>query len=174
MFANTLIKKPDKINKYFTNGNQLYLYGDNEICMLSLNSSKPVAYQMILNEVQKYNTSVIKIDVDTLKDLVKRTKAFKKAEDIFQSNSMPSIHMEVTNENLTLRTSVSEESVTVTNDDDFDIQIKVNVIASFFNAITNASFLRDAKTVELHVGKNMRLAYAVCGTTKVVGALWAC
>lgn len=165
--AKLLQKISNDIEEYCVENNRLYLKNSDEWCMISA-SSKPIPkYEILFTEVQKLNNSVIRIDSDVFLGFCEKLITLKKAEEYSVLNANHSVRLEITKGVLKGITEVGNTQIQISNT---DLNYNCAVVTDFIKAITNKQFAKE-DLIELHIGKDMRLLLAVCGTTRIMGVL---
>ena len=162
-----LQKISDDIDEYCVENNRLYLKNSDEWCMVSASSKTIPKYGVIFTELQKTNTSVIRIDSNLFLTFCDKLLNLKKAEEYANLGSNHSVRLEFKEGVLRGVTEVGSTQIQIENKDQNFICL---VVTDFIKAASHRQFLKENE-IELHIGKDMRLMMAICGTTKVMGTI---
>jgi len=162
-----LQKVSNDIDEYCVENNRLYFKNVNEWCMIAASSKAIPKYEMLFTEVQNANNSVISIDSDMFLAFCEKLITLKRAEELQDPNTNHSIQLEFDKGVLRGLTKVGSTQISIENN---DFIFNFAIVADFIKAASHKQFLKE-DTIELHVGKNMRLMMAANGTTRMLGVL---
>ena len=167
-----LNKAPDTVLRYGLSGGHLFLHGENEWCMLPLDSRKLLAYKLLLDRMQKENTCGIRINVRNLLDIVAKIKSIRKAEGYLSPEEMNSVSTTFTQTSMTAKMSLGNVTTEVSSNGTFaSVDCKPSEL--FFSALGHRSFLGDSEEIEIKIGPQMSFIAAQVGTGKVLGGLYS-
>lgn len=157
----------DNIDEYCVENNRLYLKNADEWCMVSASSKTIPKYNVIFTELQKTNTSVIRLNSDLFYNFCDKLLNLKKAEEYSNLGNNHSVCLEFKEGVMRGLTEVGSTQITIENKDQNFICL---IVSDFIKATSHRLFLKE-DDLELHIGKDMRLMMATCGTTKVMGTI---